>query len=147
MLHGPPLLHLAGMPEQAEHAHVFACRCMFSSGDMDASSRRSHLPDAASQFCKLSSDGMIGTSASATILLHREQLLLEGTILLAQGISFSFPCAGCPLSPFGLIHAVLQSLLFKSVKEMMVPKPSELMVSRGVGRKLNHDRLCWPAGE
>ena len=92
---------------------------------MDASSWCAHLPDAASQFCELSSDGMIGTSASATVLLHGEQLLLQGVILLAEGISFSFPCTGCPLSPFGLIHAVLQSLLFKSVKNVIVSKPSE----------------------
>ncbi len=52
-------------------------------GGMDASSWLAHLPDAASQFCKLSSDSMIGTSAFATVLLHREQLLLEGAILLA----------------------------------------------------------------
>ena len=98
-----------------------------------------HLPDAASQFCELGSDSMIGTSASATVLLHGEQLLLQGVILLAEGISFSFPCTGCPLSPFGLIHAVLQSLLFKSVRETLVPKPFELMVSRGVGRMPKHD--------
>ncbi len=117
------------MPEQAEHAHVFACRCMSSSGDMDASIRCAHLPDAASQFCELSSDSMIGTSASATVLLHGEQLLLQGRILLAQGISFSFPCTGCPLSPFGLTDGVLQSLLFRSVRKLMVSKPTELMAS------------------
>ena len=66
-----------------QHAHEFACRFMSSCGDMDASSRCAHLPDAASQFCKLSGDSMIGTSASAAVLLHTEQLLLEGRILLA----------------------------------------------------------------
>ncbi len=88
---------------------------------------------------------MIGTSASAAVLLHREQLLLEGRILLAQGISFSFPCTGCPLSPFDLIHAVLQSLLFRCVKEMMVSKPFEVMLSRGVGsvgRQVNSSNVC-----
>ena len=119
MLHGPTLLHLTRKTEQAEHAHVLACRCMSSSGDIVASTCRAHLPDAASQFCKLSSDSMISTSASATVLLHREQLLLQGRVLLAQGISFSFPCTGCPLSPFGLIDGVLQTLLFKSLKDIM----------------------------
>ena len=110
---------LCNNPDAATHLLQSHSSCCQEAGRysyiLSASFCASNSPESVLDFCKLSSDSMEGASTSAAVLLQGAQLLLEGGVLLTQGISLSLPRDSCPFRPSCFIDSILQMCAGKAV--------------------------------